>query len=93
MYEFDKKPYTDAMAENLPVLRAKFGLTQQELGSKIDVSRQTIVAIETKKREMSWSVFLALLTVFRENEITSKLLPIFGLETKELHDFLVSAQK
>lgn len=93
MSKINKKKYIKAMAENLPVLRAKFGLTQEELGAKIDVSRQTIVAIETKKREMSWPVFLALLMIFRENEMTSQLLSVFKLDTEELHYFIVSVNK
>lgn len=87
--EFNKDIYIDRMAENLPVLRAKFGLTQEELGLKINVSRQTIVAIETKKRKMTWSVFLALITIFKRNDITAQLLNIFKIDTDELSDFIL----
>ncbi len=91
--ELNKDAYINKMAENLPVLRAKFGLTQEELGLKIDVSRQTIVAIETKKRKMTWSVFLALITIFRRNEVTSQLLDVFEINTDELTKFIVSKDK
>lgn len=91
--ELDKETYINRMAENLPVLRAKFGLTQEELGLKIDVSRQTIVAIETKKRKMTWSVFLALITIFKRNDVTSQLLDIFQINTDELTKFIISKDK
>lgn len=90
--EFDKDIYIERMAENLPVLRAKFGLTQEELGFKIDVSRQTIVAIETKKRKMTWSVFLALITIFKRNDVTSQLLDIFKINTEELTNFILEVK-
>lgn len=90
--EFDKDIYIERMAENLPVLRAKFGLTQEELGFKIDVSRQTIVAIETRKRKMTWSVFLALVTIFKRNDVTSQLLDIFKINTEELTNFILEVK-
>ena len=40
------------MAENLPVLRAKVGLSQDELAVRLGFSRQTISAIENGKRKM-----------------------------------------
>lgn len=91
--DLNKDIYITRMAENLPVLRAKFGLTQEDLGAKIDVSRQTIVAIETRKRKMTWSVFLALITIFKRNEITSQLLDIFQINTNELSEFILTTDK
>ena len=76
------------MTENLPVLRAKLGITQEDLGEKIGISRSTIVSIENKKREMTWNTFLSLILVFTKNEDTNKLLNVMEIYTDELHDFI-----
>ena len=91
MPEIDKHRYLQAMAENLPVLRAKLGLTQSELADIIGVSRQTIATAETGAREMSWSTFISLLFLFRHNEPTNALLPILGIFTPELSSMFNAA--
>ena len=52
--EEEKKKYIKALAEELPSLRAKVGVPQDELARIIGVSRQTYGAIERRVREMSW---------------------------------------
>mgnify|MGYP000889071815 CR=1 FL=1 len=37
------------MKNNLKIYRVKYSLTQENLADKLDVSRQTIIAIETGK--------------------------------------------
>ena len=76
------------MTENLPVLRAKLGITQEDLAEKIGISRSTIVSIENKKREMTWNTFLSLILVFTKNEDTNKLLNVMEIYTDELHDYI-----
>ena len=67
------------MVKNLPILRAALELTQEQLGKKLGMSRQTIVAIENKKRPLPWSLYLAIVFVFTHNESTKKLLESFEL--------------
>lgn len=50
----------DILQDNLTALRAKAAITQEELSNIVGCSRQTYYAIETKQREMSWSMFLGL---------------------------------
>ena len=45
--------------DELPVLRAKGRLSQENVSEKIGISRQTYNGIETGKREMNWTTFLA----------------------------------
>ncbi|MBD5525384.1 MAG: helix-turn-helix transcriptional regulator [Lachnospiraceae bacterium] len=54
----------------MPVLRTKARISQEIVTEKIGVSRQTYSSIETGKREMSWTVFLALLAYFQNNGLT-----------------------
>lgn len=76
------------MTENLPMLRTRLGLTQEELAEKIGVSRSTIVSIENKKREMTWNTFLSLILLFIKNESTNKLLNVLEIYTDEFHGFI-----
>ncbi|MCB8817405.1 helix-turn-helix transcriptional regulator [Desulfosporosinus shakirovi] len=80
-----------SMADNLVVLRKKFGLTQAKLADKIGIGRQTLIDIEKKKRPMTWNTFVALLLVFRANCGTSDLLDYFGIYTIELNNYLTSS--
>ncbi len=52
------------MKNNLRVERAKLRMTQQELAEKVNVSRQTIVAIEQGKFNPSTVLALRLSKVF-----------------------------
>ena len=72
------------MAENLPALRAKLGLTQSDLAELIGVTRQTISAAENKSRDLSWTNFLSLLFLFSQNSPTKDLLTVLDIYTPEL---------
>ena len=76
------------MTENLPTLRKRLGISQEELSEKVGVSRSTIAGIENKKRSMSWNMFLSLLLIFIKNEDTYRLLNVMGIYTDELNAFI-----
>ena len=92
--------YTDKIRHNLiellrselPVLRTKAKVSQEEIAIKIGVSRQTFSSIETGKREMSWTVFLALIAFFQNTDSTRQMLDNLeglsdGLEKQLSSDF------
>lgn len=62
------------LRNELPVLRTKAKVSQEEIANRIGVSRQTFSSLETGKREMSWTVFLALIAFFQNNDNTRQLL-------------------
>lgn len=64
----------ELLRKELPVLRAKARISQEDIAEKIGISRQTYSAIETGKREMSWTTFLALIAYFQNNESTKKMI-------------------
>jgi len=80
----DRKKYAKAMAENLPVLRAKLNLSQGELADMIGITRQTLSAAECGSRELAWNNFISLLYIFTQNEMTLPLLTALGIYTIEL---------
>lgn len=93
MDESRKERLTSNMTVNLPTLRAKANLTQAKLAEMIGVSRQTIVAIESQKRKMTWNTFLSCLLVFQNNEETNQLLKLYEISTSDLSSYLNGANK
>ncbi len=64
----------ELLRKELPVLRTKARISQEDIAEKIGISRQTYSSIETGKREMSWTTFLALIAYFQNNESTKKMI-------------------
>ena len=69
-----KVEYISRMTEELLVLRAKAGFTQERLSNYIGISRQTYNAMETGQRRMSWSTFLSLVFIYDSIPETSRIL-------------------
>lgn len=85
----DKKAaLIDILTEELPSLRAKIAVTQEDLCEIVGISRQTYSAIETKKRKMSWNVFLSLIMFFTHNDKTAPIIESIGAFPDELRDTL-----
>ena len=74
----------EKMTENLPVLRKKLKLSQENLAKFIGSSRYTVMLIETKKRRMTWNTFLSLVLLFDKNEETAVLLKALEIYTEDL---------
>ncbi len=76
-----KRRLTEKLVFELPVLRARLGVSQAEIAEKIGISRQSFNAIETGKKEMNWTTFVALVMIFRNNEQTRQMIDgIAGFE-------------
>lgn len=88
MHSEEKAMLLKRMGENLPILRSKLNITQEQLAGLLDVSRQTISSIENGQRKLPWSVFLALILIFFRNEPTKHLLVALDIYTPALNDYL-----
>ena len=86
--ESDQKKLISLMAANLPVLRVKLGASQEDVAARLSVTRQTISAFESGQRDMTWSVFLALVLLFFRNQETKRLLVALEIYTPALDSFL-----
>lgn len=84
----DKEKLICILTENLPVLRARLGLSQEDVSKIIGISRQTYSSIETMKRKMTWNTFLSLVLFLGCNESTAIMLDDMGVLSPELNDFL-----
>ena len=67
------------MGVNLSTLREKSKLTQDELADRLGLSRQTISAIETEKRDMQWSTFSVLLMFFVNSKEVRLIMEALGI--------------
>lgn len=64
----------DTLTKELPLLRARLNISQEDLARRTGISRQTLSSIETMKSRMSWNTFLALVLFFSINEQTDQML-------------------
>ncbi len=75
----------EMLVYELPVLRARLGISQAELAKRVGISRQTYNNIETGKKKLNWLTFNALIEVFKTNDETSSMLErIDGFESELL---------
>lgn len=88
-----KEKLIQNMTDNLPTLRKKLNLSQEELSELIGVSRSTIAVIEGRKKVMSWNMFLSLLMVFTKNKETDRLLNVLEIYTDEFNNFIKNVAK
>lgn len=84
-----KKKYTDILADNLPVLRAKLGISQKQLADRIGMSRNMIARIEIKEKQMSWTTFMALSFLFLKNEKTEPIFKTLNIYDEDLNNYLM----
>ena len=86
--QLNKDELIKRLTNELPVLRAKIGVSQDELSNIIGISRQTYSAIETGKRQMSWNTFLSLVLVFGCNKKTSAMIDSMKIVSPELSEVI-----
>ncbi len=70
----EKEKYIDALTDELPILRAKADISQEDLAKIIGISRQNYGWIERKDRKMSWNTYLSLIFFFDYNQSTHKMI-------------------
>lgn len=88
MDETKKEKIIENMTQNLPTLRTKASLSQAKLAEIIGVSRQTLVAVENRKRKMSWSIFMSCFLLFHKDPETNLLMKVYEIYTDELDYYL-----
>lgn len=88
MNQINKEELIDKFVYELPILRARIDMTQDEISEIAGLSRQTYSALETRKRKMTWSNFMALLFVFYFNPATRDEVDNADLFPKELKEIL-----
>lgn len=69
-----KEKYTKLLSENLAMLRAKAGITQEELSNFLGISRQTYSAMESRGKPISWNTYLSLIYIYDNIPDTSSVI-------------------
>lgn len=77
--EEERAKLINQLVDELPVLRTKLGISQDEMASLLGITRQTYSTIETRRRKMSWAVFLSLILIFDNSEQTHEYIRQSGL--------------
>lgn len=70
MDQINREELIDKFIYELPILRAQIDMIQDEISEIVGLSRQTYSALETRKRKMTWSNFMALLFGFYFSPVT-----------------------
>ena len=83
-----KQELCKIMASNLPTLRAKANLSQDELAERLGFARATISAIENKRRDMQWSTFSTITLFFSKDEEINQLMTVMGILDDEVNKVL-----
>ena len=79
-----KQEYIDRLLPQLAALRARAGLSQDELAGLVGVSRQTYCLTETGARTLSWNTYLSIVMFFDYNCRTHDLLRSSGAFPEDL---------
>lgn len=85
----NKEDLIDKFIYELPILRTRIGMTQDEISEIIGVSRQTYSSIETRKRKLPWTTYMSLLMVFYFNPDTREALESANLFPEDLKNTLM----
>ncbi len=72
--EDEKYALIEKLTPELPVLRTKAEISQEEIANIIGTSRQTYGAIERKARKMSWNTYLSIVWFYDYNRKTHKMI-------------------
>ncbi len=71
------------LTEQLPAIRARLNLSQDDLAIHTGISRQTVSLIETGKQTMTWVTFMAMLALFENNKESLSQLSLTGFFDSE----------
>lgn len=72
--EEEKYALIEKLTPELPLLRTKAEISQEEIANIIGTSRQTYGAIERRARKMSWNTYLSLIWFYDYNRKTHKMI-------------------
>lgn len=86
----EKEEMVQKLVSNMPMLRKRLNLSQEELASIAGVSRQTINAVESGRQNMSWNLFILLILFFMHNESTRDFLPVVKFDIKKLEEYFLN---
>ena len=79
-----KQEYINKLLPQLTTLRARVGISQDELAGLIGISRQTYCLTESGSHAMSWNTFLSIVMFYDYNTRTHDLIRSMGAFPEDL---------
>ena len=79
-----KDEYINNLLPHLATLRARVGVSQDELAGLIGISRQTYCLTESGSRSISWNTFLSIIMFYDYNSRTHDLIRSIGAFPEDL---------
>lgn len=79
-----KDEYINKLLPQLATLRARVGVSQDELAGLVGISRQTYCLTESGSRSISWNTFLSIIMFYDYNEKTHDLIRSIGAFPEDL---------
>ncbi len=79
-----KDEYINKLLPQLATLRARVGVSQDELAGLIGISRQTYCLTESGSRSISWNTFLSIIMFYDYNSRTHDLIRSIGAFPEDL---------
>ena len=73
-----KEEYINNLLPHLATLRARVGISQDELAGLVGISRQTYCLTESGSRSISWNTFLSIIMFYDYNSRTHDLIRSIG---------------
>ena len=67
MTNLEQQMLIDEFVDHLPAMRRRYSLSQEELGRKVGLSRQSVSAIERKTVALTWNTYLSFMMFFAAN--------------------------
>lgn len=67
MTNLEQQMLIDEFVDHLPAMRRRYSLSQEELGKKVGLSRQSVSAIERKTVALTWNTYLSFMMFFAAN--------------------------
>ncbi len=79
-----KEEYINNLLPHLSTLRARVGVSQDELAGLVGISRQTYCLTESGSRSISWNTFLSIIMFYDYNSRTHDLIRSIGAFPEDL---------
>lgn len=74
------------LRKHLTSLRALAGISQEDLACFLGISRQSYSMYETAKKEMPWTLYLALILFFTTNSNTKEMISELSIYPNGLYE-------
>lgn len=84
--KLDRKLVVGRMAAELPKIRETLGLSVDQVADKVGMDRDQLYAVETRRRDLTWSEYLSLLFLFWRDDIGQEIVEAKGLFPGELRE-------